>query len=188
MPSDACCCSLPEVLETFETRSEPSEAHDVADAVRKLAREAEAAGETPTLEMRAEWFGFTLTEDYVHDEGFTWGTYYGPLGVAVDRSGKRFESPRLEEITPDVIAYWEDRARTSRHPILRMRYADLVWECGRRVKQPAPADLPRVVIDTTLAEEKGGLFREVHTGRTRLVRALELGLRDAAGMVPGWCA
>jgi hypothetical protein len=126
--------TLPEVLESFETGWEPFEPHDVADAVRKLARDAEAADEAPTLGIRAEWLGFTLAEDYVHDEGFTWGTYYGPIGVAVDRRGKRFESPSLEKITPDVIAYWVERARASRHPILRMRYADLVWEFGRRAK------------------------------------------------------
>lgn len=141
--------TVDEALKSFEARSEPFEGHEVADAMRTLARGAKARGEEVTLEMRAELLGFELAEDYVHDEGFTWGTYYGPLGVAIDASGMRIESPSLEEITPDVIAYWEERARTSPHAILRMRYADLVWEFRRRVQQPASADLPRVVIDTT---------------------------------------
>src|SRR5262249_4672047 len=75
-----------------------------------------------------------------------------------------------------VIAYWEGRAGASRHPIIRMRYADLVWEFGRRAKGPVSAALPRVVIDATLTAATSGLFKDTHSGRTRLVRALELAL------------
>jgi hypothetical protein len=78
-------------------------------------------------------------EYYRGDEGFTWGTYYGPVGVLHDEQGIRVEMPPIAEITPDVIAYWQERTRTARHPLLRIRYADLVWEFGRRAKlAPGP--------------------------------------------------
>ena len=31
-------------------------------------------------------------------------------------------------------SYWQERARTARQPLLRIRYADLAWEFRRRAK------------------------------------------------------
>jgi len=62
--------------------------------------------------------------------------------------------------------YWDQRARAARHPTLRTRYADLVWEFGRRAKQSVTADLPRLVIDATLLRlGVGEEMVKVHRGR-----------------------
>ena len=108
--------TLADVLAAFETRSEPFDPHEVAEAVRALGKQIQAGGEAVTLEIRAEWLAFTLMENYRGDDGFAWGTYYGPVGVFRDAKGTRIEAPPIEEITPDVIAYWEERASTARHP------------------------------------------------------------------------
>jgi hypothetical protein len=138
--------TLAEVLAAFETRSEPFDPHEVAEAVRALGKQVEAAGKAVTLDIRAEWLAFTLMENYRGDDGFTWGTYYGPIGVFHDAKGTRVEVPSVNEITPEIIAYWQERAGTARQPLLQIRYADLAWEFGRRAKLAVDVALPRTVI------------------------------------------
>jgi hypothetical protein len=161
-----------EVLETFEARADGFDPHEVAEAVRTLAREWEAAGKTVTHEMRAEWLAFTLIENYRGDEGFTWGTYYGPMAVLHDAQGTRIEQPGIEEISPEVIAHWQARAHTARHPLLRTRYGDLVWEFGRRAKLAPGPEFPRGVIDATLVAAEKKIFTHPTGGFTCLRRAL----------------
>ncbi|HMH49192.1 MAG TPA: DUF4209 domain-containing protein [Candidatus Acidoferrum sp.] len=177
--------TLAEILETFEARTAPFDVHEVADAVRGLARQYEASGTAVTNDIRAEWLGFTLMENYRGDEGFTWGTYYGPVGVFHDEKGIRVEMPPIAEITPDVIAYWRERARTARHPLLRIRYADLVWEFGRHAKLAPGPEFPRAVIDATVAAAGNKLFEHSTVGFTSLRRALSvaLSLRDDVRVV-----
>jgi hypothetical protein len=62
--------------------------------------------------------------DYEGGEG-PWGTYYGPMMVRRKNDGQQISIPSLEQINPTVIAYWEERARSAKNPLLRCRYADL---------------------------------------------------------------
>jgi hypothetical protein len=177
--------TLADVLEAFETRSEPFDPHEVAEAVRAFGKRVQAGGGAVTLEIRAEWLAFTLMENYSGDDGFAWGTYYGPVGVFHDAKGTRVEAPPIDEITPDVIAYWEERARTARHPLLQLRYADLTWEFGRRAKLAIDIAVPRAAIDATVSAAGRKLFKHSTVGFTSLKRALGLAqsLRDDARMV-----
>jgi hypothetical protein len=115
--------TLAEILGTFEGRRDAFDLHEVAEAVRTLARQNEAAGTAVTDDIRAEWLAFTLMENYQGDEGFTWGTYYGPVGVFHNGKGTRVEIPPVTEITRDFISHWQERARAARHPLLRIRHA-----------------------------------------------------------------
>lgn len=177
--------TLAEILETFEARTAPFDLHEVAEAVRRLARQYESLGTAVTNDIRAEWLAFTLMENYRGDEGFTWGTYYGPVGVFHDAKGTRVEMPPIAEITPEVIAYWQERSCAARHPLLRIRYADLVWEFGRRAKLAPGPEFPRAVIDTTVAAAGNKLFKHSTVGFTGLRRALSvaLSLRDDVRVV-----
>lgn len=177
--------TVADVMETFESRADPFDPHDVADAIRKLAAEWKAAGMALPPDTHPEWLAFTLMQDYRGDEGFTWGTYYGPVGVFHDAKGVRFEQPAIDEITPEVIAYWQARAPAARHPLLQMRYADLVWEFRRRTQLPTGPDAPRTAIDATIAAAGRKLFEYPTVGFTCLRRALALGLslRDETRIV-----
>jgi hypothetical protein len=172
--------TVAEIVETFETRTDPFDPHEVADAVRTLAREWESAGRALPTDMHAEWLAFTLMENYRSNEGFTWETYYGPIAVFVDSNGARIERPGIEEITPEVVAHWRARAHAARQPLFRMRYADLAWEFGRRAKLPVGPELARIAVDATLSATSQKLFKHSTRGFTRLKRALQLalGLRD----------
>jgi hypothetical protein len=177
--------TLATVLAPFETRSDPFDPHEVAQAVRNLGKQLETEGNAVTLDIRAEWLAFTLMENYRGDDGFVWGTYYGPVGVFHDAKGTRVEMPPIEEITPEVIACWQERARTTLQPLLQIRYADLAWEFGRRAKLAVGVALPRTAIDATVSAAARKLFKHSTVGFTGLKRALTLALslRDEARVV-----
>ena len=177
--------TLDEVWASFETRTDSFDYHNVAEALRVLATEVKAVGTPLSVDLYAERLAFDLTENYHGDEGFTWGTYYGPEGVATDASGKRSEWPSLQEVTADSVAYWQTRAQVARHPLLRIRYADLVWEFGRRLKREPGPEYPRIVIDATVEATRNTTFQRVTRGFTALRRALALALslRDETRVV-----
>ena len=43
------------------------------------------------------------------------------------------------EISPKHIAYWTKRATETKNPLLKMRYAGLVWEYGKRLTNSEPS-------------------------------------------------
>jgi lysyl-tRNA synthetase class 1 len=168
--------TLDDVLAGFDVRTDPFDYHDVTEALRLLESDFEASGTAASPAMYAERLAFDFTENYHGDEGFEWDTYYGPVGVATDATGKRIEWPSLQEVTGETVAYWQTRAQAARHPLLRIRYADLAWEFGRRLKHEPGPEYPRIVIDATVEAAQKTLFEHTTRGFTALRRALTLAL------------
>jgi hypothetical protein len=67
-----------------------------------------------------------------------WGTYFAPSMTATNKDGTEVYSPDIRQADGAVIAYWESRSDETRHPILRARYADLVWDFARLVTKNRP--------------------------------------------------
>jgi hypothetical protein len=132
---------LSDVLEWFERATEPFHHYDVSGALRGLEGTLRSAGGNVPPELVAEALVFDLVTDYTHPET-GWGTYYGPMIVT---QGRKY--PGRSHITLDVVNHWVSRARSARHPLLRVRYADAAWDlwpkdgAGR-----CPPDVPRVPV------------------------------------------
>jgi hypothetical protein len=62
-----------------------------------------------------------------------------------------------------MVEVWERRARAARHPVLRARYADLVWDLSQLVRKTKPdIEFARLVIDAVIdGLREGVLGREV---------------------------
>jgi hypothetical protein len=73
----------------------------------------------------------------------------------VDRA-QEVKPPQLEE---ETIDYWRARANEEIHPILRARYADLVWELERYAAPSRPRDYVRARVAVA------GYLEGVRTGR-----------------------
>jgi hypothetical protein len=59
--------------------------------------------------------------------GSVWGTYFAPSMTATTKEGAEVNSPDITREDEATIAYWANRSDEAHHPILRARYADLVW-------------------------------------------------------------
>ncbi|MBI1814045.1 MAG: DUF4209 domain-containing protein [Deltaproteobacteria bacterium] len=77
-----------------------------------------------------------------------------------------------------MIDYWEQRATQTTHPLMRARYADLVWDFSRMIKDSAPKiEMAHAVIDATIEVASRALHEFESIVIVRLRRALELSLR-----------
>lgn len=68
-----------------------------------------------------------------------WNTYYGPLTTWKRKdTGENILRPDIKDITPDDIAYWESRASISKNPLMKMRYAGLVFDFKKKITGEMP--------------------------------------------------
>jgi hypothetical protein len=80
-----------------------------------------------------------------------WGTHYGPSFVATRTDGTPFYAPDIAEIDEDIISHWEQRSEATQHPVLRARYADIVWDLKKRaINKPANIQYAQRAIDAYL--------------------------------------
>jgi hypothetical protein len=118
-----------------------------------------------------------------------WDMHWQPLSTAVDAHGDQHHDPDVYLAGDDTIREWSRRARTSRHPALRARYADVAWEIARfrtkaaRVDPEAPGPIrPDVenaclAIDAYLEIVQRRLAQDVFDAVWYLGRALDLAAR-----------
>lgn len=64
--------------------------------------------------------------------------YYHPMITYADQNGNIIENPNKDEITPEMVTYWEKRVEKSINPLFRAQYAGLVWEFKFMVSQEKP--------------------------------------------------
>jgi hypothetical protein len=107
-----------------------------------------------------------------------WEMYWQPLSSATDKAGKNHHFPDAAVVDVEIIQQWTARAQTTRHPLLRARFADLAWEITRyRRKELAlrpDASLARIAIDSYLDALDGTLFVDDIYAWNYVERAIEL--------------
>ena len=142
-----------EVLAGFDASTGTFLEVAVTDALRELGKKGFA-----TQEQRDSWwaesaaFNFTRRAD---GEESVWGTTFGPLMTATKDDGTPSYAPDIEEADAGTIEHWKRRSGEARHPILRARYADLVWDFSRLVASDKPdISFARTAIDTYIEATK----------------------------------
>lgn len=120
------------------------EHYEVSTALELAGKAAKESGEV------VEELQFEFVACYLDlEEGLThWGTHYGPQGGSITGDGHRIDSPPFESITAECIAYWASRMNVARHPALRARYADMVWDLSYKATgNRAKVDAAQIAID-----------------------------------------
>jgi len=168
--------ALNEVLSQFDQETKPISERDVAKAIRSIGDLADSS-DIP-MQFTAEAMAFDFCEDY-HDQATGWGTYYGPMMVFNNGDGTATEAPSITRITEQIINYWIDRSKTAKHPILRTRYADLVWDFQKRITGQAPHySMAQTVIDSTIEIAQ----RNCHSVKVDVIKRLERALSIAIAL------
>lgn len=129
----------------------------------------------PPIQWVAEAMAFDFCEDY-QDQTTGWGTYFGPMFVFDNGDGTATESPSVKKVTEQIIKYWTERAKTTKHPVLRARYADLVWDFNKVVTNESPHySIAQIVIDSIIEIAQ----RNCHKHETSVIKKLERALNLA---------
>ncbi len=163
---------LKEKLDSFSGKSE----HEVSEIINNHLKEEEIVISDSDTDLMAEAMAFDFHENYPTDKS-PWGTYYGPMWVMPNEEGIMMESPSIQRVTKEMLDYWSLRSTETGHPLMRARYADLVWDFKTRVTNTSPdITLAHTVIDSNIAIAQQNLHKyEVQT-ITKLSRALSLAL------------
>jgi len=133
-------------------------------------------GCNPPRVLLWERMAFDFAENHLDDES-GWGTYFGPKFVLSAEDGRTVEHPSIQEITPDIISYWEKRAKESNHPVFKARYSNLVWDFSRKIKGEKPPYLiAQIFIDSVIEIAEKGLHKHTKDTIIKLKRALSLAL------------
>jgi len=129
--------SLEDVIKALEDDPAPRDEHAFRQPFNTLGRALHDRGAGVPLELQAEEIAFSI---HAHDRQAlsTWGLYFGPAMSWSTQSGESVDAPPLSMITDDVLAYWRKRANETGHPVMRARYADLLWEMPKRLGSTKP--------------------------------------------------
>lgn len=137
--------AIKKTLSDFENALEPFNELDVSNAISKLRKKEDTSH--PPMEWSAEHMAFGFYED-TSEQGSVWGTYFGPMMTIPNKDGTVSEFPSLSRVTPEILNYWSKRAKQAKHPVLKIRYAALVWEFSREIaKQPPNIEMAQICID-----------------------------------------
>jgi lysyl-tRNA synthetase, class I len=115
------------VIEQFEKSVEPFSEMDVSTALNSARAKLVDPSPAENKGAWCECVAFTLMR--TPGKG-VWGTHFGPLASVVMQDGSPFYTPDIEQVDSEIIDHWADRAILAKHPVLRARYADIVWDIG----------------------------------------------------------
>lgn len=135
--------TLAEVLAAYDVAGQRFEYHDYVAALCSLPDVERAKPES-----HHEWTAFKLQPN---DSDHTFGGYFGPQVTMADAQGTPVYIPALSDITLDAVLYWEQRYKAATNPLMRMRYAALVWDFKKRIANANyDTDLYRIYVDSML--------------------------------------
>jgi hypothetical protein len=163
------------VLSGFEDRVEPHNEVQIADALDAARRGRGDLGDEEWKGYVTERSAFLFMER--PDEDSLWNTYFAPMFTGTQTDGKEVRVPDVEEFDPDVIAHWKARAKSVRDPVMRARYADLVWDLERVVtKERRQYEYAGIAVDAYVESTTKRLYPMDIEGVGWLKRALNLSL------------
>ncbi|MGH7889633.1 MAG: DUF4209 domain-containing protein [Thermodesulfobacteriota bacterium] len=162
-----------DIIDKFDNSSDPFSEYTISDALRPLLKDET---KEPTFECLAEALAFHFCENNQSEEN-PWGTYFGPTMVLRNNDGTVTESPSIKLVTPEMIVYWTKRATEAKHPILKARYADLVWDFSKTVTgKAAHFSMSQITIDSILDIAQNDLHEHEIYVIVKLKRALSLAI------------
>jgi hypothetical protein len=163
------------VLDQFDSVTETFWEVAVTDALRPLPDEIPPSSQVD----RDIWWAESAAMSFYRRadrEASVWGTTYGPMMSATRDDGTPFYSPDIAEANADTIEYWRRRSDGAKHPILRARYSDLVWDFSRVVANEKPdVSFAKAAVDAYVEAAKLSykiLVQPIHY----LERSLELAI------------
>jgi len=168
--------ALTEVLGKFDQKINPISERDVSKAIRSSSTRDPKDSSEPPMQFVAEIMAFDFWEQR-EDQIIESGTYYGPISVFNDKNGTTIEYPSVKKVTEQIIEYWANRAKTTKHPVLRARYADLVWDLQKVVTNKSPHySIAQIVIDSVIEIAQRNCYKPEVNVKQKLRRALSLAI------------
>ncbi|RWK68272.1 DUF4209 domain-containing protein [Mesorhizobium sp.] len=161
------------VIRRFDQSAAVFDQYDVQQALREAREALKDPSQEEQLGVWAERLAFGLSADQTAQS--PWKTYFGPIGSGVSADGKTVYFPDIADTPPVVALHWAERARTTTHPVLKSRYADLAWDMAPLIgKMRRDPDMARIAIDAYLVAVSPEFMPELHDQFEAALRAFDL--------------
>jgi hypothetical protein len=164
-----------DVLGKFESATETFLEVAVADSLRAACAQTPPSSQS---ERDIWWMESAAMSFYRRADGAgsVWGTTFGPMTSGTKEDGTSFYAPDIKEADLGTIEYWKRRGLESKHPILRARYSDLVWDfSGVVANLKSDVSFARIAIDAYIEAAKLS-YKYVVQPIHYIERALELAI------------
>lgn len=122
--------------------------------------------------VRSEMLSMQFQDNTGHD---VWKTYYGPFLIGEENVTKKpVYAPDIASVTAEDIEYWIKRARETDNPLMKMRYAGLVFDFHKKIfgKDADYKTIKLPYIQSIIKVVKEGYFSHVYEGYVYAERAL----------------
>ena len=108
-----------------------------------------------------------------------WNSFYRPMSSGTYKDGKIFHCLDITDANVEAVEHWSARARGLLHPLLRARYADVVWDLGRLIAKVGKRDvgMARIAIDAYLDALARNLTGDNHEAFFVAQRAVDLAVQ-----------
>ena len=163
------------VLDGYENKGKPHNEVQISDALRQAARAHEDMPPEDFKGYHSEWAAFLFMERPRKDS--LWGTFFAPMMTATRDDGRKLLSPDIADLNAEVVTRWEERALSVKDPVMRARYADLVWDLKRAITNERPShEFAQIATEAFLEATAASLYTMDIEGVQWLQRALDLAL------------
>ena len=122
--------TIEEIIAKFDLQTTAFTLHDMQAELSSARQKLETLTPEQSLGAWSEVLAFTLVENSGEK---VWGTFFGPLATGTNGDGTPFVAPDIAEANGDIVAHWKFRAESVVHPLLKSRYADLVWDLTQKI-------------------------------------------------------
>ena len=161
------------VLDGYSTQEKPFQECEISSALNKAAREKNDLSDEDRKCVLTEWSAFNF--DGRRQRNSVWGIYFGPMMTRKRSDGVVFYSPDIQDLDAESFAHLEERATSCINPVMRARYADLVWDMkNKAIAQRPNVEFARTAIDSYLEAIEKERYEMDMFGVDWLARALQL--------------
>jgi hypothetical protein len=167
--------SIDAVILAFDESSERFAEYNVCQKLSEARKDIKNPTEEESFWAWVEILAFTLQTD---QEPNPWSSYFGPMGSMTTSDGRIEYLPDIAHADARVPIHWAERARTLHHPLLKARYADLVWDLGPSISSSSKRDhkMARIAIDAYLQSIERATRTERIEEFHASIRALDLAM------------
>lgn len=166
--------SIEAIIQRYDASQEAIEEMALSEKINVARKALDKPSEVENTGAWAEALAFALSDG---GERSPWNTHFVPMGSGVDKGGNVVYFPDIAGTPPVVVDHWIERAKSTHHPVMVARYADLAWDfagpIGKRKRDP---EMARIAIDAYVASAGGNWRSEDYYRYPALDRALELAI------------
>lgn len=121
------------VITEADTSSDYKRLSNISGSIGAVRKNSDEISPEENKGAWAEALAFSLVPHSFRKDTSCWNTYFGPLCSGTYENGKPFVSPDIADADAEIVEHWGSRAKSITNPLLKARYADLVWDLGKTI-------------------------------------------------------